>query len=179
MSVFTVQRLATPEETAAEMDRRGAVIEQLETNLRHWREECGKVHSKADNLAARLTSRAKTMLRLRDALAEVHDNIEDEGDRVYFGSTNDADQLRRVWQELDAWNWDDIMADGALPDVYEASRRAHASESRLKDGCNALLGLLQLVAARSDCPPEIMEALTISHRIDEARAALSQATGKE
>ncbi len=172
MSVFTVQRLATPEETAAEMDRRGAVIEQLETNLRHWREECGKVHSKADNLAARLTSRAKTMLRLRDALAEVHDNIEDEGDRVYFGSTNDADQLRRVWQELDAWNWDDIMADGALPDVYEASRRAHASESRLIEALKAAeLGIEELCHGQhpdNEC----------WNTLRTVRAALSQATGK-
>lgn len=46
MSVFTIKRLATPDELAAEMDRRGTVIEQLETNLRHWREECGKLHAR-------------------------------------------------------------------------------------------------------------------------------------
>lgn len=45
MSVFTAQRLATTEEIAAEMDRRGDVIERLETNVRHWREECGKLHA--------------------------------------------------------------------------------------------------------------------------------------
>lgn len=80
----------------------------------------------ANNLQALLTARAKTMLRLRDVLVQVHDHIEDEGDRVYFGSTNDADTLKEVWQELDDWNWDAIMADGKLPDVYEASRKAHA-----------------------------------------------------
>lgn len=52
MSVFTVQRLATPEETAAEMDRRGAVIEKLEANLRHWRDECGKLHAQIAALKA-------------------------------------------------------------------------------------------------------------------------------
>jgi bifunctional DNA-binding transcriptional regulator/antitoxin component of YhaV-PrlF toxin-antitoxin module len=30
------------------MDRRGAVIEKLETAVRHWREECGKLHSQLD-----------------------------------------------------------------------------------------------------------------------------------
>jgi hypothetical protein len=45
VTIFTTTRLATPDEIAAEIDRRGAVIERLETNLRHWREECGKLHS--------------------------------------------------------------------------------------------------------------------------------------
>jgi len=48
MSIITVCRAATPDEITAEMDRRGAVIERLETNLRHWREECGKLHSQLD-----------------------------------------------------------------------------------------------------------------------------------
>ena len=93
-------------------------------------------------MRAALTARAKTMLRLRDALVEVHDNIEDEGDRVYFGSTNDADQLKKVWHELDGWNWDDIMSDGELDDVYASSREAHAraeaAEARLAEAMKAL-----------------------------------------
>jgi len=84
-----------------------------------------RVVRERDNLQARLTARAKSMLRLREALAGVHDNIEDEGDRTYFGSTNDADTFREVWQDLDAWAWDDIMSDGKMTDVYAASRKAH------------------------------------------------------
>ncbi|MCV0395419.1 MAG: hypothetical protein K5872_21985 [Rhizobiaceae bacterium] len=87
--------------------------------------ELAAVKRERDNLQAALTARAKTMLRLRDTLVQVHDHIEDEGDRVYFGSSNDADILKEVWHDLDGWNWDDIMADGKLPDVYEASRKAH------------------------------------------------------
>ncbi|MDE2471083.1 MAG: hypothetical protein KGL35_20645 [Bradyrhizobium sp.] len=45
MSTFTISRLATTDEIAAEMDRRGDVIERLETNVRHWRDECGKLHA--------------------------------------------------------------------------------------------------------------------------------------
>ncbi len=48
MTIITVSRAATPDEISAEMDRRGAVIEKLETDLRHWREECGKLHSQLD-----------------------------------------------------------------------------------------------------------------------------------
>jgi hypothetical protein len=77
------------------------------------------------NLQAAL-ARAKTMLKARDALINARDELQDEGDRVYFGSTNDADEFREVVDEMDAWAWNDIMRDGALPDVYETSRKAHA-----------------------------------------------------
>lgn len=93
-------------------------------------EEIERLRLRADNLQARLTARAKDMRRIRDQLAEVHDNIEDEGDRVYFGSTNDADTFRAAWQKLDAWAWDDIMADGKLTDIFEVSRQAHARAER-------------------------------------------------
>lgn len=53
MSIFTVQRLATTDEIAAEMDRRGAVIERLEASLRHWRDECGKLHARIATLRER------------------------------------------------------------------------------------------------------------------------------
>jgi len=59
MTIISVSRAATPEEIAAELDRRGAVIERLETNLRHWREECGKLHSQQTSLkTAAITLRA-------------------------------------------------------------------------------------------------------------------------
>lgn len=42
----------------------------------------------------------------------------------------------------------------------------------LVNGINALLGLIQLVGNRDDIPAEVKAALTNSHRLDEARAAL-------
>lgn len=45
----------------------------------------------------------------------------------------------------------------------------------LKNGCNALLGLIQLVCARDDISSEIREALETSHRVSEACAALAKA----
>lgn len=53
---------------------------------------------------------ARLLVRLRDCLDSIVDGIEDEGDRCYFGSTNDADDLRKLWQELDALKWDRIIA---------------------------------------------------------------------
>lgn len=84
------------------------------------------VSKPADNVQARLTAMSKTILRLRDVLLLVADNIDDEGDRYYFGSTNDADQLKGIAEELDGWHWDQIISDGKLPDVYESCRNAVA-----------------------------------------------------
>jgi len=49
----------------------------------------------------------------------------------------------------------------------------------LYDGCNALLGLIQLLAANPDTPPALLRILTESHRIAEAEQAVSRARGEE
>jgi hypothetical protein len=99
--------------------------------------ELEALRKERDILNTNLVARAKTLLRLRDVLTQVHDHIEDEGDRVYFGSTNDAETLKDVWQELDGWSWDDIMSDGKLTDIFEISRKAHVraetAEARLAE----------------------------------------------
>lgn len=70
----------------------------------------------AVTLQAKLTARAKSMLRLRDTLIHITEDIEDETDRVYFGSTNDAERLKEVTADLDDWHWDTIMGDAKQPD---------------------------------------------------------------
>ena len=62
-----------------------------------------------DNVRAELTARAKEMQSARDTLIWVRDEMEDEGDRVYFGSTNHAEQFREVVEGMDEWSWHDIM----------------------------------------------------------------------
>lgn len=54
---------------------------------------------------------ARVLEKMRIALVNVHDGIEDEGDRIYFGSTNHADDLRAAWQLADGLRWDEIMED--------------------------------------------------------------------
>jgi hypothetical protein len=63
-------------------------------------------------------------------------------------------------------------------DEINANATLVAAAPDLKDGCNALLGLIQLVCARDDMPPAIREALETSHRIAEARAAIAKAEGR-
>jgi hypothetical protein len=45
----------------------------------------------------------------------------------------------------------------------------------LLDGCNAMLGLVQLLLDRDDLSPELRRVLTTNHRIDEAKAAVTKA----
>jgi hypothetical protein len=59
----------------------------------------------------------------------------------------------------------------------EANAHLIAAAPNLKDGCNALLGLLQLLAARDDVSDDLRKALTSGHRIDEARAAVAKSEG--
>lgn len=49
----------------------------------------------------------------------------------------------------------------------------------LYDGCNALLGLLQLLLGRDDLPDEVREAMQTSHRVEEAEAATAKARGEQ
>lgn len=49
------------------------------------------------------------VIRLHGNLEGIVMGIEDEGDRSYFGSTNDADQLKEIWQKLDDLAWLKIL----------------------------------------------------------------------
>jgi hypothetical protein len=69
--------------------------------------------------------------------------------------------------------------DRALNDLpYEANARLIAAAPDLKNGCNALLGLISLILARDDLTPELREVLTNNHRIDEAHNAIVKAESR-
>jgi len=121
MNTTTIQRHASMDEIAAEMDRRGEVIERLE--------------AERDAAQARSVSRGKHLRKLRDRLILIRDEIADEGDRVYFGSTNHADDFRELVQALDDFHWDRIMEErderDVIADCRAANERARIAESDL------------------------------------------------
>jgi hypothetical protein len=59
----------------------------------------------------------------------------------------------------------------------EANARLIAAAPELYDGCNAMLGLVQLLLGRDDLTDDLRLALTTSHRIAEAEAAVAKARG--
>jgi hypothetical protein len=62
--------------------------------------------------------------------------------------------------------------------VHQANARLIAAAPDLLNGCNALLGLLQIVCIRDDVPSDIRRIFEGgNHRIEEARGAIAKATG--
>lgn len=64
----------------------------------------------AKNVAvAQNAAKSKLLQRTRNSLREIVDEMKDEGDRVYLGSTNHADTLRALIEEMEGWAWKKIM----------------------------------------------------------------------
>lgn len=69
----------------------------------------------------------KLVKRMRVRLVQITDHIEDESDRCYLGSSNDADLLRDLCHEADAWVWDAIDKTNQLKaDPYAQIREQRA-----------------------------------------------------
>ena len=98
MTIFTTTRLATPDEITAEMDRRGTVIEDLERNLCHWREECGKLHSQLD------AANEKLALANTGGLPLLYDIRRELGWNDKTSLSILADGVRRVRRALQTWD---------------------------------------------------------------------------
>jgi hypothetical protein len=64
-------------------------------------------------------------------------------------------------------------------DEYEANARLIAAAPDLYNACNALLGLIQLLAANHETPPALLRILTEHHRVTEAENAVAKARGKQ
>jgi hypothetical protein len=82
---------------------------------------------------AKAISRGKLLDRFRLTMIEVKDHIEDEGDRVYFGSSNHAEALKEVIHEMDVLRWDRIIAERPEIDPYEECRKLRLQLSAMED----------------------------------------------
>lgn len=86
--------------------------------------------SEITSAKARLTARSMDMLQLRNMLIDVRDKLEDEDDRVFFGSTNDADDFRQAVEILDGWHWSVIMEEAKGEDLLGQIRTLCTTLSR-------------------------------------------------
>lgn len=64
----------------------------------------------------------------------------------------------------------DLIA--AAPDMAAKAARLEEVNAKLVEALNGLVGLVQLVRSRSDCPIEIKQALTANYRLDDALLAI-------
>lgn len=88
-----------------------------------------------DEARSELARYAKVLMEFRDAVGLVVTYAEDEGDRVYFGSSNHFEALKDVTEKIDTLHWDKIMASSQPPvDLYKtiAELRASEEENRKK-----------------------------------------------
>ena len=76
--------------------------------------------------------RGKLLLKLRETL--IHVKIDDEGDRVYLRSTNDAEVLKEIIEEIDEYGWQEFMREKGDPDIdiFETCRKAVMDRQRLE-----------------------------------------------
>jgi hypothetical protein len=118
-------------------------------------------------LQAQLTARSKLLVRARESLINIRDELEDErSDRVFFGSTNDADRFRALVDELDGWVWDDIIGDAEQRDYIGELRTLHSAYDIVRaceeEACQQrsnLVALLRRLAYRHSKQLPLDEAL--------------------
>jgi len=119
-----------------EMDRRGAVIERLYSDLRHWREECGKLHSRLDS--------TEEKLRLANAgsLTLLYDIRRALGWNEKTSLSILADGVRRVRRALQTWD---------TPTEMGLEELALAVKARVKE-------LEQLTQSQNERITELLDA---------------------
>lgn len=81
-------------------------------------------------------SMLRLLAKIRDGLGPITTEIEDEGDRAYFGSTNDADRLRDFEEACMSWIVDAevphlTMTSDPYADIREQRDRAEKAEAAL------------------------------------------------
>lgn len=139
MTIISVTRAATPDEIAAEMDRRGAAIERLETDLRHWKEECGKLHSQLD------VAEQKLRLANTGSLSLLYDIRRELGWNDKTSLNILADGVRRVRRALQTWdtptNMDlEALAKAIKARVAELEAMNVENKNRIEELLNELAG---------------------------------------
>lgn len=74
--------------------------------------------------------------KMRDRIAVITTEIEDEGDRAYFGSTNDADELKEFESDMIDWLIDAevphlTMTEDPYASIREQRERADKAEAEI------------------------------------------------
>ena len=93
-----------------------------------------------NNLKGKYQSIVVLLDAARRRIQEIFDHLDDEGDRVYLGSTNHRDWLRDMLDHMDRWSFDAMLPKGDInkmeADPYAEIRaqraRAEAAEAEVK-----------------------------------------------
>lgn len=99
-----------------------------------------------NNLKGKYQSIVVPLDAAREQIQEIFDHLDDEGDRVYLGSTNHRDWLQDMLNHMDRWSFDAMLPKGDInkmeADPYSQIRaqraRAEAAEAELDSRARAL-----------------------------------------
>lgn len=92
---------------------------------------------------------AKACRRAKDAAHVVTETMRDEGGRVYFNKTSDADTLREAFQALDDIGWDRMMERYERDEnLYQKLRDSRKRIEELEAALQSTASLIALVMTR-------------------------------
>lgn len=100
-------------------------------NVAGFREENVRLRSELEKYKTLAAVRGRDLSALEPRISEIADGLDDEGDRVYLNSTNDADALRDLAEELQGTNWE-VMEPTLEPDYPRLNGELRAECAALK-----------------------------------------------
>lgn len=102
--------------------------------------------SEANVFKAKSIARGKLLERFRCHVQEVVEHAEDEGDRVYFGTSNHFEYLKEIADEMDMWGWDAVIRERDEVDPYadllkvrDENRGLIEERDRLREALKAII----------------------------------------
>lgn len=121
---------------------------------------------------------SQLMRMFRCTLSNIRDGLEDEGDRIYLGSTNDAEELREIAEAIEELEWDRILASSQKkPDLYARIRELNTEVRALRSVQDELLAALKAMRTVMDSgsKPEKLDAALTWRECDEKARAMCDA----
>jgi hypothetical protein len=87
---------------------------------------------------AKSIARGRLLERFRCHVQEVVEHAEDEGDRVYFGTSNHFEYLKEIADEMDMWGWDAVIRERDEVDPYADLRKVRDENRSLSSELDRL-----------------------------------------
>lgn len=95
--------------------------------------ELAEARAEVEKYEALAQHRGKQMAALEPEVSGIADKLDDEGDRVYFGSTNDADALINLAGQLQETMWEVEEPDVCEPDFPADNLKLRAEVEALRE----------------------------------------------
>lgn len=133
-----------------------------------------KIARSHSEMEADLAYQAKMLERVRDGLLFI-DELEDEGDRVFFASTNHADHFRDLREDISTWDFERAVWPASGRDLYEEMRQLRDAIRTMRSALEGARGALQMDVDRGndEDDPEWVRIATVKYTAAEAAIALS------